>query len=101
MDPPTVLSSHRASLICPSGGSQSHHSHKIWICYYNLVCLARGSREAVHVDVENELREAMSDTVKEEGKEMMMMLFILRRKSPVHPVHFNCISNVDTASLSI
>ena len=66
----------------------------------NSVCCVRGSREAVHVDVENELREAMSDTVKEEGKEMMM-LFILRSKSPVHPVHFNCISNVDTASLSI
>ena len=28
----------------------------------------RGSREAVHLDVENELREAMSDTIKEDGK---------------------------------
>ena len=28
----------------------------------------RGSREAVHLDVENELREAMSDTVKDEGE---------------------------------
>ena len=28
----------------------------------------RGSRETVNLDVENELREAMSDTVREEGK---------------------------------
>ena len=28
----------------------------------------RGSRDSVNLDVENELREAMSDTTKEEGK---------------------------------
>ena len=29
----------------------------------------------MHVDVENELREAMSDTVKEEGKEISCCLY--------------------------
>ena len=37
----------------------------------------------MHVDVENELREAMSDTVKEEGKRDIV-LFVL--SSPVHPL---------------
>ena len=36
-------------------------------CMNSTLC-CRGSREAVHQDVENELREAMSDTIKEEGK---------------------------------
>ena len=37
----------------------------------NSTLYCRGSREAVHQDVENELREAMSDTIKEEGKALI------------------------------
>ena len=36
--------------------------------------LSRGSREAVHADVETELREAMSDTVKEEGERLFPLV---------------------------
>ena len=38
------------------------------------VTLSRGSREAVHADVETELREAMSDTVKEEGERLFPLV---------------------------
>ena len=33
-----------------------------------IIVLSRGSQETVHLDVENELREAMSDTIKDDGK---------------------------------
>ena len=45
----------------------------------------RGSREAVHLDVESELREAMSDVVKEEGESLSTPLHLsfTRTQTPV------------------
>lgn len=57
----------------------------------------RGSRETVHMDVENELREAMSDTIKEEGGDRRQ---VVRSLAHAHEEdeEFFCLSTEDVRS---